>query len=39
VYVITWGVFHATKGTGLDKVGPDDEFKFRVRQPILCFFL
>lgn len=29
VYVITWCVFHATKGTGLDKVGPDDEFKFR----------
>ncbi|XP_069678497.1 major facilitator superfamily domain-containing protein 12-like [Periplaneta americana] len=29
VYIITWCVFHATKGTGLDKIGPDDAFKFR----------
>ena len=34
VYVITWSVFHATKGAGLDKIGPDDAFKFRV-----CAFL
>ncbi|KAJ9581336.1 hypothetical protein L9F63_023484, partial [Diploptera punctata] len=29
VYLITWSVFHATKGTGLDKIGPNDAFKFR----------
>lgn len=29
VYIITWSVFHATKGTGLDKIGPADAFKFR----------
>ncbi|PSN57470.1 hypothetical protein C0J52_08022 [Blattella germanica] len=29
VYIITWSVFHATKGSGLDKIGPSDAFKFR----------